>query len=112
MGGILIAVIIGGSMITTQNMKQASIERQKQMEVTIEKNKILKEVTLKKIAKDEYDNCMLEASRNYMNNWDAQCEPDGQKEGCTQLSTWRAREVEESRDNDEKSCLELFKASN
>ena len=95
--GIIIAVIIGGSLIVSQSIK-ADSKRQ------AESDKSLKEMR----AKISYNSCKELAYSNYSSNWENECKIKNLNKDCS-LPLYLANELDSTKAQDEKDCLEIYK---
>jgi hypothetical protein len=103
-GAVLIFFVVVLVVISTATV--SIVDRQ------IEANKIKQDRIDKELreigAKAAYEQCLLDASSDYVTNWDGQCEGRGEEKDCL-LPTSLAESVNETLKTEQKACLDIYK---
>jgi len=102
-------VVIGGSIITTQVLKQNSIERQKQAEISWEKEQALTKEKAEADRKFQLDFCLRQAEIAYWDYIELNGTAVKGKEGVYNAPQYTWNEAQKRKDNKEKTCFEKYK---
>lgn len=103
------AVILGGSFITVQTMKQNSIERQKQADIAWEKEQVLAKEKAEEEKKFQLDFCLRKGDSVYWDYIELNGTAVKGEEGVYKAPQYVWDEAQKRKDKIEKTCFEKYK---
>lgn len=97
---IVCCVVVGGSFLGLQYMKQSSIEK-------MAKEKQRQEEVAKLMKQIDIDKCYGETYDLYIKDWNSACELNGLKDNCS-LPGYRADDLNKDRKDREAICIKRY----
>lgn len=95
-----IVVVLFSILVYADNKEQQRLANERVAQMNIEFKQSM--------AKRTYELCMAQSYDTYSINWDNNCKIIGEKADCS-LTNAQADRLAEGRDEDEKTCMDLYK---